>query len=90
MLSTWIYDVRVTGEQILGLPDLPEGALTLLLYVFGGRASVGDFTLGKGESLVIKNEPDVKIESAGADLVLFATDEQSRYYAGGMFSGNQY
>lgn len=88
--STWVYDTRVTEQKVLDLPNLPKGDLTFLLYVFEGAASVDDFTLSKGESLVIKNESDVEVRSAGADLVLFVTDEQSRYYSDGMFSGNQY
>lgn len=88
--STWIWDTRVTGQKVLDLPDVPKGDLTFLLYVFEGAARVRDVTLSKGESLVIKNELNVKVQAAGADLMLFATDERSQYYAGGMFSGNQY
>lgn len=88
--STWIWDMRVTEQKVLDLPDVTKGDLTFLLYVFQGAARVGDVPLGKGESLIIKDESNVNVQSEGADLVLFATDERSHYYAGGMFSGNQY
>jgi redox-sensitive bicupin YhaK (pirin superfamily) len=85
--STWIYDIRLTHD--LGLPHLPQAGLTSLLYVFDGQAKVSDLELTKGDSLIIQDEPDVVVQSDGADLVLFVTDERSVYYSGGMFSGNQ-
>lgn len=88
--DTWIYDLRLTSEKPIELPTLPKEKLTLLLYVFQGEAMMNNsISLTKGESLVIKEEEDLTIYSAQAELVLFATDEQSAYFDGGMYSGNQ-
>ncbi|THF69582.1 hypothetical protein E7T06_11220 [Deinococcus sp. Arct2-2] len=86
---TWIYDVHLGSAEPLRLPPLPQTGLTFLLYVFDGYVQVADLNLAKGDSLIIRDEPDIQIHSDSADLVLFVTDEHSPHYDGGMFSGNQ-
>lgn len=44
----------------------------------------------KGESVVSKEEKLEIKAGAMSDLLLFGIDEQKEYYAGGMFSGNQF
>jgi quercetin 2,3-dioxygenase len=86
---TWIYDVYLASAVPLRLPELPQADLTCLLYVFSGQAKVGELELSSGDSVIIQDEPGLNIDSVGADLVLFVTDEQSPHFDGGMFSGNQ-
>jgi len=88
--ETWIYDTRIKSEKTIELPALPKEKLTLLLYVFQGEVLVNDsIALTKGESLFIKEEESLSIQSAQAELVLFVTDEKSAFFDGGMYSGNQ-
>lgn len=82
--------MRLVSEKAIELPALSKENLTMLLCVFQGEATVNNsISLTKGESMVIKNEKALTIRSAQAELVLFATDEQSAYFDGGMYSGNQ-
>ncbi len=88
--ETWIYDIQINGEKQIEIPALPKKELTLLLYVFQGAAIVNNsIVLNKGESILIKDEPTINIHSSQSEMVLFATDEQSTYFDGGMYSGNQ-
>lgn len=88
--DTWIYDIQITAEKQLGIPELPKKELTLLLYVFQGTALINDsITLDKGESIVVNGEEPVTIQAKNLEMVLFATDEASRFFDGGMYSGNQ-
>lgn len=49
-----------------------------------------NYQLQKGESVVFKEEENITIEVGnGAELVLFLTDENSKFYNAGMYSGNQ-
>jgi quercetin 2,3-dioxygenase len=86
---TWIYDAHLASDAPLRLPDLPRAGLTCLLYVFEGTVTGGGEVLQRGDSLIIRDEPSTELQSADADLVLFVTDEHSRHFDGGMFSGNQ-
>ncbi len=88
--DTWIYDIQITGEKQIKFPSLPKKELTLLLYIFQGKATVNNsILLNKGESIVIKEEEKINIHSMESEMVLFATDEASFFYDGGMYSGNQ-
>lgn len=88
--ETWIYDIQINAEKQIEIPALPKKELSLLLYVFQGSAIVNNsITLHKGESILIKDEPSISIHSTQSEMVLFATDEQSTYFDGGMYSGNQ-
>ena len=88
--DTWIYDIQITAETQIEMPILPKKELTLLLYVFQGTAIVNNsISLKKGESILIKEETNLKIHSTQSEMVLFATDENCIYYDGGMYSGNQ-
>jgi len=88
--ETWIYDIQITAGKQIEIPALPKKELTLLVYVFQGKAMVNNsITLNKGESILIKEEHNIIIHSTQSEMVLFATDEQSSYFDGGMYSGNQ-
>lgn len=89
--ETMIYDTRIESQKESILPKLEENYTTQLLYVFDGEILVNDtMTLSKGDSLVIKNEK-IKLKSIStSDLVLFATNENSSCYKGGMYSGNMH
>ncbi|MEO6931656.1 MAG: pimeloyl-CoA dehydrogenase, partial [Chitinophagaceae bacterium] len=88
--DTWIYDIQITAEKQIEIPTLPEKELTLLLYIFQGTAIVNNsITLNKGESILIKDEEHIHIQSGRSEMVLFATNEHTPYFDGGMYSGNQ-
>lgn len=89
--NTWIYDMKVDdGSRIFQLPLLANNDDSFLLYAFDGAIKVNDeIALTKGESLLIKNEAVTFIANPSAELVLFTTNENSTYYAEGMYSGNQ-
>ena len=88
--DTWIYDIQITEEKQIELPVLPKKRLTLLLYVFQGSATVNNsISLSKGESVIIKDEDSITINSLQSEMVLFVTDETSEFFDGGMYSGNQ-
>ncbi len=86
--NTEILDVRVTEKSTLDLPNF-ENEKTYLLYNFNCKVMVGDLILEKGDSLLIKKESIKIIAQELSDLVLFVTDEQSKYSDTGMFSGNK-
>jgi quercetin 2,3-dioxygenase len=87
--ETYIFDAFLEENVVLENPMITS-ATTNLLYVFQGEVMVNNILLTKGESIVIKDEKvSIKTNSA-AELVWFATNENSAYYANGMFSGNQY
>ena len=88
--ETWIYDIQIKAENQIEIPAIPKKEITLLLYIFQGSAMVNNLiTLHKGESILIKDEPTISLHSTQSEMVLFATDEQSTYFDGGMYSGNQ-
>ncbi len=88
--QTWLYDMKITNSETFSLPKLVKENLTCLLYNFQGSTVVnGNINLAKGESIFIKDE-DVSITTTDfSELVLFVTDENSEYFSGGMYSGNQ-
>lgn len=89
--ETWIYDIALTPEKEISLPDFDKEKFTGLLYVFQGEISTNEDTkLIKGESIVFKNEELTVQATEAAELVLFLIDENSTYYEKGMYSGNQY
>ncbi|NQX56839.1 pirin family protein [Pedobacter panaciterrae] len=88
--QTWIYDVRLSAGNSIGLPVLPVEGLTQLLYVFKGDVTVNKtFQLKHKEGLIIRDE-EIAIQTLqGAELVLFVTDENTTIFKEGMYSGNQ-
>lgn len=86
--AAWIHDSRLSTGATLALPVTPVPGATRLLYVFAGRATVGETQLAEGESLLLDDEPHVVEAKADTDLVLFTTDERTPVFTGGMFSGN--
>lgn len=89
--ETWIYDITVSGKKEMNLPDFDRKKLTGLLYVFQGLILVNtNITLLKGESVVFKNEDVIISTQEASELVLFLMNENSAYFDGGMYSGNQY
>jgi len=89
--QTWLFDIKLTENANISLPNMPKDYLTCLLYVFKGSIKVnGSIELNKKDSLLIKNE-EISIETAGneAELVLFVTNEEAEIYSGGMYSGNK-
>ncbi|MFA7650761.1 MAG: pirin family protein [Flavobacteriaceae bacterium] len=89
--ETWIYDISLSKTKEITLPDFDKEKMTGLLYVFQGEISVNTYlNLTKGESIVFRNE-DLKIQATeNSELVLFIMNENSTYFGGGMYSGNQY
>ena len=88
--KTSIYDMRLDAEKDAILPELQNNTLTLLFYVFHGEVLVNEDTmLSKGESIIIKDEKIKFKATQTADLVLFVTDENSKCFEGGMYSGNK-
>jgi quercetin 2,3-dioxygenase len=88
--QTWIYDVTMNENGLFQLPIFPKENLTALLYTFQGNLLVNEnIELAKGECIIIKNEKINFKTEKGAELVLFLTDENSEYFDGGAFSGNQ-
>jgi quercetin 2,3-dioxygenase len=89
--QTWIFDAAMDNAKEFTMPALPSEKLTLLLYVFEGSVNVNaDFTLEKGEAVIIKEETVKLITNKKTELVLFVTDEASSYFDKGAFSGNQF
>ena len=88
--KTSIYDMRLEAKQDTILPELQNNDSTLLFYVFDGEVLVDEnIRLSKGESIIIKNEK-IKFKALQTtDLVLFVTDENSKYFEDGMYSGNK-
>ncbi|MGY4674802.1 pirin family protein [Ursidibacter arcticus] len=93
--QTWVFDVRLTKDNMLSLPDVlrthqSTAPLTYLLYVYQGNTSVNGLNLHKKDSVLITDE-NVQISTDDvAELVLFVTDESAVYFDGGMYSGNQF
>lgn len=89
--ETWIYDISLSQTKEMILPDFDKGKMTGLLYVFQGEITTNeDLSLKKGESIVFKGE-DLTIQATeNSELVLFIMNENSTYFDGGMYSGNQY
>ncbi len=88
--QTWLYDQKLLKGVGCELPILPKAGLSLLLYVFAGQVQINNqFSLGKKDSIVIKDEP-IQIQAIeDAELVLFVTDESAEIFKGGMYSGNK-
>ncbi len=89
--ETWIYDISLKQSNEIGIPDFDKSKMTGLLYVFQGEVLLNaNLSLTKGESIVFRDE-DLKIQATGnSELVLFIMNENSTYFDGGMYSGNQY
>ena len=90
--KTWIYDMRLDiGKKEAYLPQIHNDFSTCLFYVFEGKVKINDdIVLSKGESIIIKDE-EIKVKALQtSDIVLFETDGDSKYYDGGMYSGNAY
>lgn len=87
--QTWVYDMRLVANSTT-LPRPAQKNLTYLLYVFNGNILVNeDIHLGKRESLIIKEEEITISTDSEAELVVFVTDEDAKYFSEGMFSGNK-
>lgn len=88
--QTWIYDMKITDSKSYSLPAFKKENLTCLLYNFQGSSLINEtINLAKGESILIKDEAISIKTNDFSELVLFVTDENSHYFAGGMYSGNQ-
>lgn len=88
--QTWLYDVKLSDKKDIGLPKLPAGNLTALLYVYQGSVTINQtIHLEKKESLIIRDEPVNIHATEGAELVLFFTDEHAPVFKEGMYSGNK-
>lgn len=87
--DTWIFDMQVTEEKTVQLPALSNSNLSFILYVFDGSATINNFSLFKGDSVLIKEEENLFIHASPSALVLFAFDENASFFDGGMYSGNQ-
>lgn len=89
--ETWIYDFKAVDKTNFKLPEFPKSGLTAILYVFQGNAEINEeIKLEKNESIVFDDKETINIiVTQAAELVLFLTNEASKYYNGGMYSGNQ-
>ncbi len=88
--QTWLYDAKLSEENILSLPESAKERLTMLLYVFKGNVIVNsDLNLEKKDSLFIKDENITIKANQDSELVLFVTDENAEVFKGGMYSGNK-
>ncbi|WP_455811290.1 pirin family protein [Pseudomonas graminis] len=87
--QAWLQDTRLHQGETLALPVSPVSGAVRLLYVFSGRATIGDISLASGECVVIRDEILHNVQAdAQSDLVLFTTDPAVEVFRGGMFSGN--
>lgn len=87
--QTWIYDIKLSKGTSIGLPELPAGGLTGLLYVYQGEISVKQLTFSKKDGIIFREEDLTIYTGNGAELVLFLTDENAPVFKGGMYSGNK-
>ena len=88
--DTWIYDTKITVGNTMQLPENPQPYFGYLLYVYQGTIVINEkVSLTKGESVFISDENIKFTTETEAELVLFATNTQSPYYDGGMYSGNK-
>ncbi len=89
--QSWLYDMKLLGNNTTALPELARAGLTCLLYVFKGQVTVNDsIPMEKKDSLLIKDEPVTIKADTDAELVLFVTDENAEIFKEGMYSGNQF
>jgi redox-sensitive bicupin YhaK (pirin superfamily) len=86
--QTWIFDIKITQNNQIILPELANPNLTMLLYFFRGKGIVSNAELLSGDSLIIQHEK-ITIHSNDAELILFVTDETADIYKYGMYSGNK-
>lgn len=88
--DTWIYDIQLSADTEISLPELPKSNLTGLLYTFQGKIKMdSELYLSKGESVVFEDEVIAIKAIERSELVLFLMDKNSTYFDGGMYSGNQ-
>ena len=80
------YDVRLEEEKALQTPDL--NGKTGLLYVFNGSLTIENTgeNVGKGDSIVIKEEQLDALSKEDSDLVFFVLDEQAPFSRNGLFA----
>jgi len=87
--QTWLHDVRLEEGASMYFPELEVSGAFRLLYVFSGSISVGEEYLKEGESLLIRDDEQYKIDARSeCDIVLLTTDTNAESYKNGMFSGN--
>lgn len=87
--QTWLYDTKLSKNNVMELPKFVEENLTCFLYVFQGEVTINDtIQLVKKESIIIKNETVSIKASTDSEMVLFVTNEKSEIFKQGMFSGN--
>nr|WP_315162888.1 pirin family protein [uncultured Flavobacterium sp.] len=88
--QTWIYDMKLSKNNVIQLPKISSDNLIFLLYVFKGSATINNtIFLNKKESLVIQNEDVLITTDSETEVVLFVTNENADYFENGMFSGNK-
>jgi hypothetical protein len=88
--NTWIQDIQLTEGITQYLLQLPIQNSTILFYVFEGEVEVNNnIVLKTGESILIERESPAFHALQKSDVVLFITDKNAPYFAGGMYSGNQ-
>lgn len=87
--QTWLQDARLNKDEELSLPKLPVLGVSRILYVFEGRAKIGNLELDSGESVIINDNVAHTVKAQqDTDLVLFTTDPHAKFFREGMFSGN--
>jgi len=89
--ETWIYDMKLLRNTVMGLPELLRNNLTVILYLFKGSVLIdGHIALAKRDALIITGQQIIiEARDEDAELVLFVTDEQAEIYKGGMYSGRR-
>jgi redox-sensitive bicupin YhaK (pirin superfamily) len=87
--QTWLHDIRLSKDEEASLPNVPVLGVSRILYVFEGRAKIGNVELESGESVIINDNVAHTLKAEqDTDLVLFTTDPKADFFREGMFSGN--
>jgi redox-sensitive bicupin YhaK (pirin superfamily) len=87
--DSWLYDVRLEKDQRIMMPELPEDATDVLVYLFEGELTIeGAGTLKTGESMLVGNEQLELFAGQTSDIVLFVTNSAGKFAVNGMYSGD--
>jgi redox-sensitive bicupin YhaK (pirin superfamily) len=87
--DSWLYDTRLEKDQHIDLPEFPQTATDVLIYLFKGEITIeGSETLMPGESLLVGNEKFRLVANETSDVVLFVTNRAGTYTINGMYSGD--
>jgi redox-sensitive bicupin YhaK (pirin superfamily) len=87
--DSWLYDSRLEKDQQIVLPEFPEAATDVLVYLFGGEITIeGSERLKPGESLLVRKEQLRLVAQETSDVILFVTNSDGEFAVNGMYSGD--